>query len=136
MLDYSRQVFSRMTLHLREKFSGIYTSQSDSTAPPKFPAVTVVQKNNAVYKRTIDCDSRENHVKVMFQVDIYSNEPKEADRIVLAENIRNEISDFMLDIGFIRTLCEPIPNVMDMSIYRISMRFEGIIGKDSLVYTE
>ena len=72
----------------------------------------------------------------MFQVDIYSNEPKEADRIVLAENIRNEISDFMLDIGFIRTLCEPIPNVMDMSIYRISMRFEGIIGADSLVYTE
>ena len=136
MLDYSRQVFSRTTLHLREKFSGIYTSQSDSTAPPKFPAVTVVQKNNAVYKRTIDCDSRENHVKVMFQVDIYSNEPTEVDRIVLAEKIRNEISDFMLDIGFIRTLCEPIPNVMDMSIYRISMRFEGIIGADSLVYTE
>ena len=72
----------------------------------------------------------------MFQADIYSNEPKEADRIELAENIRNEVSDFMLGLGFVRTMCEPIPNVMDMSIYRISMRFEGIIGKDALVYTD
>lgn len=136
MLDYSRQVFSRLTDTLRAKFKGIYASRNDSVSPPKFPAVTIVQKSNANYKKTMDCDCRENHVKVMFQIDIYSNAPEEADRIDTAEKIACEVSDFMIGLGFSRTLCEPIPNVSDMSIYRISMRFEGVIGKDALVYTD
>ena len=136
MLDYSRQVFSRLTESLRGKFKGICTSQNDSTSPPKFPAVTIVQKSNVNYKRTMDCDSRENHVKVMYQIDVYSNDTDEADRIDTAEKIAEAVSDFMLELGFSRTMCEPIPNVNDMSIFRISTRFEGVIGKDALVYTD
>lgn len=136
MLDYSRQVFSRLTESLRGKFKEIYTSRNDSTSPPKFPAVTIVQKSNVNYKRTMDCDSRENHVKVMYQIDVYSNDTDEADRIDTAEKIAEAVSDFMLELGFSRTMCEPIPNVNDMSIFRISTRFEGVIGKDALVYTD
>ena len=136
MLDYSRQIFSRLTLHLREKYPDIYTSRSDSGAPPIFPAVTAVQKDNVNYQRTIDCDSHENHVKVMLQIDVYTNDKKELDKMDLAEDIAADISDFMLGLGFNRTLCQPVPNVNDMSIYRISMRFEGIIGRDTFVYIE
>lgn len=136
MLNFAKQIFSRLTLYLREKFTGIYTSRSDSGAPPKFPAVTIVQINNVNYQKTIDCDSHENHVKETYQIDVYTNDKKELDRIELAENIVEEISDFMLGLGFNRTFCQPVPNVNDMSIYRISMRFEGVIGKDALVYVE
>lgn len=136
MLDYSRQIFSRLTLYLRSKFPGIFTSRNDSAAPPKFPAVTIVQKDNVNYQRTIDCDSHENHVKVMLQIDVYTNDKKESDRMDLAEKISAEISDFMLGLGFNRTLCQPIPNVNDMSIFRVSMRFEGVIGKDTFVYVQ
>lgn len=136
MLDYSRQIFSRLSLYLREKFPKVYTSRNDSAAPPRFPAVTIVQKDNANYQRTIDSDSLENHVKVMYQIDVYTNDKKELDRMDSAENITAEISDFMLGLGFNRTLCQPIPNVNDMSIYRISMRFEGVIGRDALVYVQ
>lgn len=136
MLDYSRQIFSRLTIRLREVYENIYTSRNDTTSPPKIPAVTCVQKNNVNYLRTIDSDSHENHVKVMFQVDVYTNNKDEASKIELAENIRDTVSDFFLDLGFNRTLCEPIPNVQDLAIYRISMRFEGVIGKDTFVYSE
>ncbi|MCM1276059.1 MAG: hypothetical protein NC299_11970 [Lachnospiraceae bacterium] len=136
MLDFSKQVFSRLTLHLRGSFPKIYTSRNENTSPPKFPAATIVQKNNVNYKWSIDSSSLENHVKVMFQIDIYTNDKDELERMELAESIRDETSDFMLGLGFNRTMCEPIPNVQDLSIYRISMRFEGVIGRDAIVYSE
>lgn len=135
MLDFQRQIFSRLTLYLREKHTKIYTSRNDSAAPPMFPAVTIVQKDNVNYQRTMDA-CHENHVKVMYQIDIYTNDKKELDRMQLADNISYDISDFMIGLGFNRTLCQPIPNVADMSIYRITMRFEGVIGRDGFVYTK
>ena len=86
------------------------------------------------YQKTMDFDCHENHCKVMFQIDIYTNNKNEIDRLELAESIEETVSDFMIGLGFSRTMSKPIPNVSDMSIYRISMRFEGVIGKDALVY--
>lgn len=135
MLDYQRHIFSRLTLHLRESYENIYTSRIESATPPKFPAVTIVQKDNVNYQRTMDA-CHENHVKVMYQIDIYTNDQKELDRMSLADSISHDVSDFMLGLGFMRTLCQPIPNVANMSIYRISMRFEGVIGRDGFVYAQ
>lgn len=135
MLDYSKQVYSRLTKELRAKHGkNFYTSRIEGTSPPKFPAATIVQKNNVNYQKTIDA-CHENHVKVMFQIDIYTNNKNELDKLELAESIEETVSDFMIGLGFNRTMSEPIPNVSDMSIYRISMRFEGVIGKDALVYS-
>ena len=135
MLDYSKQVYSRLTKELRAKHGEkFYTSRIEGTSPPKFPAVTIVQQDNSVYQQTMDFDCHENHCKVMFQIDIYTNNKNEIDRLELAESIEETVSDFMIGLGFSRTMSKPIPNVSDMSIYRISMRFEGVIGKDALVY--
>ena len=41
----------------------------------------------------------------------------------------------MQELGFIRTFGQPVPNVADMTIYRYTMRFSGIIGRDNIVYT-
>lgn len=135
MLDFQPQIFSRLSLHLQELYEDIYTSRSETTSPPRFPAVTIVQKDNVNYQRTMDA-CHENHVKVMYQVDIYTNDQDELDRIQLADSISHDISDFMIGLGFNRTMCQPVPNVANMSIYRISMRFEGVIGKDAIVYSE
>lgn len=133
MIDYSDQIYSWLTYSLREKFPKIYTSKLETAAPPVFPAVSIVQKNNATYRRTRDA-CLENHVSVMFQIDIYTNGKDNKER--QAQDIRNTVSDLMQSIGFNRTVCEPTPNLADMSIYRITMRFTGIIGKDGFVYAE
>lgn len=134
MIDYAGWIYTKLTEKLRESYPKIYTSQDDSTAPPQFPAVTIVQKDNVNYQRTIDCDSKENHVKVMYQIDVYTN--GKTDKIQRARAISADISDYLLSLGFNRTMCQPIPNVSDMSIYRISMRFEGVISSNGIVYTK
>lgn len=135
MLDFSDQVYSRLTKELRAKHGdNFYTSQMEETSPPKIPAATIVQQDNSAYQKTMDFDCHENHVKVMFQIDIYTNNKNKIDRRKLAESIEETVSDFMIGLGFSRTMSKPIPNVSDMSIYRISMRFEGVIDKNGLVY--
>ena len=120
MLDYSKQVYSRLTKELRAKHGkNFYTSRIEGTSPPKFPAVTIVQQDNSAYQQTMDFDCHENHCKVMFQIDIYTNNKNEIDRLELAESIEETVSDFMIGLGFSRTMSKPIPNVSDMSIYRI-----------------
>lgn len=131
MLDFSDEIYSWFTYSLREKFPKIYTTQEETLAPSVIPAVSIVQKRNVTYQRTRDA-CLENHVSVMFQMDIYTNDKDNKKR--QAEEIRDTVSDLMQSIGFNRTMCEPTPNLADMSIYRITMRFTGIIGKDRVVY--
>ncbi len=131
MLDFFDEIFSWLTYSLRNKFPKIYTAKSETAAPPVFPAVSIVQKRNVTYQRTRD-SCLENHVSVMIQMDIYTNDKNNKEQ--QAQEIRNTVSDLMQSIGFNRTMCEPTPNLADMSIYRITMRFTGIIGKDRIVY--
>lgn len=132
MLDFYDQIYSWLTLSLREQFPDIVTSRTETTALSTFPAVSIAQKNSANYTRTRDADP-ENHVSVMYEINIYTN--GETDKEQTAQKIRNYISDLMLSKGFNRTVCEPIDNISNMSIYRIVMRFTGIIGKDNFVYS-
>lgn len=133
MLDFYTEIFSWLTYSLREKFPNIFTTKSDTTAPPKFPAESIVQKNNAVYQRTRDLQM-ENHINVLLEMNIYTNDVNTKEE--QAWEIATVTADLMQSIGFNRTVCEPVPNLVDMSIYRITMRFTGIVGKDRIVYQQ
>ncbi len=133
MLDFSDVIFSWLSLALREDFPDIYTSDDDIVGiPPVFPAVSIVQKSTVNYQKTRD-ENMENHVSVMYQIDIYTN--GDTTKKEQARCIRDKVSDLMLSKGFNRTMCSPTPNLANMSIYRISMRFEGVISGNGVVYS-
>lgn len=131
MIDYSREIFSWLSLSLKSEYPEIKTASIYDDQPAKFPAVTIVQMDNAVLLRTRDANI-ENHVSVMYQIDIYTN--GQTDKQQQAEYIRNTVNELMQSKGFQRSFCQPVPNLQDRSIYRISMRFIGIIGRDGFVY--
>ncbi len=132
MLNYRDVIFSWLSLSLMELFPDIYTAKTDIGTPPKFPATAIVQKNTINYQKTRD-SCMENHVQNMYQVDIYTNGKKTKEDE--AWSIAEAVYDLMLSKGFNCTMCEPTPNLADMSIYRITMRFEGVIGRNGLVYS-
>ena len=55
--------------------------------------------------------------------------------VVSTREIAAFVDRKMQELGFIRTFGQPVPNVADMTIYRYTMRFSGIIGRDNIVYT-
>ena len=69
----------------------------------------------------------------MYQCEVYSN--RQSGKKAQAREIAAFVDKKMQELGFIRTFGQPVPNVADMTIYRYTMRFSGIIGRDNIVYT-
>ena len=109
MIDKEKEVFTTVAERLREKHPEIYVVGTELTStPPRFPAVSIVQTNNAIRTEHSTFDSLENVVSEDYKAEVYSNlaKGKEAETKV----ITNDISDVFCELGYERTFCEPIMN--------------------------
>ena len=121
MIDYESEVFSAASSAVRAKFPGVYVVGTELTdTPSKFPAVSIVQTNNAVRTEYSTFGSLENVVREDYKVEVFSNliTGKEAQ----TRAITAFISDVFAEFGYERTFCEPIPNG-DPTINRRMSRF-------------
>jgi len=130
VIDVENIVFDAVATSLRSEISGIFVSGEAVAAPSSFPAATLVEMDNSVYERSIDSSSPENHVRVMYQAEAYSN--KTSGRKVEAKKIIADIDKTMLGLGFVRISCSPMNNT-DSSIYRMVARYKAVVG-NSLVF--
>ncbi|NBI10254.1 hypothetical protein D1641_09560 [Colidextribacter sp. OB.20] len=131
MIDVESDIYSAVSAALKAEFPGIWTSGEDADLPARFPAVTIVEQDNAVKKdmRTLNI---ENAVGVMYEVNVYSN--KVGYRKSEAKKIMATADREMTRLGFTRTMMNPISNLQDASIYRIVARYEADVDKDLWIY--
>ena len=121
MIDKENEIFQKVAQRLHEKYSVIYVIGSELTnTPPKFPAVSLVQTNNAVNNGYSTFESLENVVREDYKAEVYSN--LESGKEAQTKEITSVISDVMKEIGYERTFCEPIVN-NDSTIHRRMSRF-------------
>ena len=121
MIDKEKEVFEVVAAGLRSKYKSIYIIGAEMTdAPPKFPAVSLIQTNNGVKTEYSTFDSLENVVGEDYKAEVYSNlsKGKEAE----TKEIIKDISDLMASLGYERTFCEMVPNG-DSTIGRRMARF-------------
>ena len=121
MINKETDVFEYVSAKVREKFKDIYMIGAElSVTPPKFPAVSIVQTNNAINESYTTFGSLENVVKEDYKVEVCSNlgKGKEAQ----AKEITTVISDVMSELGYVRTFCEPIVNA-DSTVHRRMSRY-------------
>jgi hypothetical protein len=121
MIDKETEVFDAVAKGLRYKFKGIYVIGAEmSSAPPKFPAVSFVQTNNAVRSEFSTFCSPENVVSEDYKAEVYSN--LETGKEAQTKEITAVISDIMSGLGYERTFCEVVPNT-DSTINRRMSRY-------------
>lgn len=132
MIDIENQIFDNISKVVRTHYPEIYMTGEYVNVPPSFPSVSLVQKSNPTYKRTQTSDSNENHVDVMFEVNIYSN--KKTGKKAECKDIARIIDNQFLQLGFDRTMLEPVDNVNDSTIYRIVGRYVAIVSKEKVIY--
>ena len=132
MIDIESRVFSAIARVLREEYPSICVVSEYVKSPSKFPCVSIIEMDNSVYDRTQTSGSLENHVEVMYEVNIYSNKTsgKKSECKAIASLIDNEFAT----LGFSRTILQPIPNMDDATIYRMVGRYKGVVSKDKVVY--
>ena len=121
MIDKESEVFEYIASRLRKKYQTIYVVGTELTStPPRFPAVSLVQTNNAIRTEHATFDSLENVVREDYKAEVFSN--LETGKEKQTKEITNDISDMFTELLFERTFCEPIPNG-DGNIHRRVSRY-------------
>lgn len=132
MIDIENELFTKVATALRAQFSGIFVTGEYVKAPSAFPCVMFVEMDNTPYRRTQTQADMENHATVMYEVNVYSNKTK--GKKTECKAIMKVIDDMMLSLGFDRTFLNPIPNLEDGTIYRMTARYIAIVSKDQVIY--
>lgn len=121
MINKETEIFNTVAARLREKYPQIYVVGTELTStPPRFPAVSIVQTNNAIRAEHSTFDSLENVVREDYKAEVYSN--LETGKETQTKEITSDISDIFLELGYERTFCEPIMN-SDPTISRRISRY-------------
>ena len=130
MIDFENRIYSGLKNALANSSIGnISMSTELSASPSSFPHISVSEADNSVYDKTIDSGSNENHVKVMYEINIYSN--KQNARKTEVKKIFNEVDNYMINLGFLRISKVPIGT---KSLFRMVARYQGIISKNFEIY--
>lgn len=132
MIDIENAVFNAVATKVREQFPNIYMVGEYVKSPSSFPAVSLMEMDNAVRTDTIDSGSNENHANVMYEVDVYSN--KTTGKKSECKAIIALIDQEMLALGFVRSTLTPVPNMNDSTIYRMVGRYRACVSTDNKIY--
>lgn len=131
MIDIENDIFNVIATAVRTAFPGSYVIGEYVETPARFPAVTIVEADNRVYRR-MRTENIENAVQSMFEVNVYSN--KASGKKAEAKSIANTVDEAFAAIGYTRTFREQIPNLKDATIYRIVCRYEAVVDKNLMIY--
>ena len=132
MINVENEIFNIVAQAVRSAYPDIYISGEYVASPPTFPAVSIVEMDNSAYVRTQTSDSVENHAKLMYEVNVYSN--KQSGKKSECKSISALIDNEMAALGFSRTMLQPIPNMDDATIYRMTGRYEAVASKDNMIF--
>ena len=132
MIQIEDMLFTKIATALRAQFRGIYVVGEYVNAPSKFPAVYIVEMDNTVNRAGRDTSGIENFADVMYQVDIFSNKNK--GKKAECKSIAAFIDGQFALLGFTRSYLNPVPNMDDGTIYRMTGRWIATVSKDNVVY--
>ena len=132
MVNVENDVFNIVSIAVKEVYPDLYISGEYVKSPPKFPCVSLVEMDNSVYARTQTSGSVENHAELLYEVNVYSNKKsgKKSECKEIAALIDNELAA----LGFSRSMLQPIPNMDDATIYRMTGRYRAVASKDNTIF--
>ena len=132
MINVENEIFDRVAKSVRDAYPSVFISGEYVRPPSKFPFVSLIEMSNTAYDKTQSSGGLENHASVMYEVNVYSN--KKSGKKSECKAIATLIDDELATLGFSRTMLQPIPNMDDATIYRLTGRYTAVISKDKVIY--
>lgn len=131
MIDIESEVFDDVSKVVRKEYPNVYMTGEYVRVPPSFPCVSLIEADNQIYRNTRDSGHLENHVQVIYEVNVYSN--KTTGKKTECKAIISLIDSRMESLGFTRTILTPVPNEQD-GIYRMVGRYRAIVSRNKTIY--
>ena len=133
-LDIENKIFTECKAAIVAELPEATCKSAEEDRPAAFPFASILEKSNTNYLKTADDTSRENHAQLMYELNFYDNSisGKKAN----VKKMVTAASAYFASIGFNRTFCQPVPNATDTNIYRMTARYEAVLGANNHIYTE
>ena len=132
MINCENEIFNYVSTDVRAEYSDIYMTGEYVRSPSSFPAVSLVEMDNTVHTSTQTSSESENHASLMYEVNVYSNKTK--GKKTECKEIIALIDKSMTELGFSRIMLQPIPNMDDATIYRMTARYRAVVSKDKVIF--
>ncbi len=130
MINIFNELYTYLVNTLTNYDSNIKTSSVYQNVPTEYPFVSFEEIVDAVYPLTSDDCNIENHAQKEYEVNIYTQKPNKKSK---ADAIANIIDNMMSRYGFTRVSKNAIQDTNE-TIYRIILRYDGIVSKEHIVY--
>lgn len=130
MINIFNELYTYLVDTLADYDSNIKTSSVYQNVPTEYPFVSFEEIVDAVYSLTSDDCNIENHAQKEYEVNIYTQKPNKKSK---ADAIANIIDNMMSRYGFTRVSKNAIQDTNE-TIYRIILRYDGIVSKEHIVY--
>jgi hypothetical protein len=132
MIDIETEIFNNIATRIRAEYNPVAVYGEHVRAPSVFPSIMVTESDNYPLERTQTSDSVENHVVLVYEINVYSN--KQAGKKSECKAIFKLVDEEMSKMGFTRTSLNPIPNLEDATIYRMVGRYRAVVSTDKKIF--
>lgn len=134
MIDVENEIFTEIAKAVRGEFPKAYVTGEYVRTPPSFPCISIEERDNYPFRRTQTSTSLEKHAVIMYEVNVYSN--KKSGKKSECKAITKVIDETFERLGFYRRMLTPVPNLEDATIYRITGRYQAVVGDNKVVYRQ
>ena len=131
MIDIENEVYTRIATRLRQEFPTIFVTGEVNLNPTRYPCAFIEEADNSALTSTRDTSSNENHVVLMYEVNVFSN--KQTGKKSEAKAIFAVIDEEFDKLGFTRQAKVPI-SIDEGTKYRIVGRWTAIARKDNTIF--
>lgn len=132
MIDIENALFADIYALVKEKYPDADVTDEYEPTGAVFPKVTVLSRDEGEVVRLIDSSGVCVCANYFVEINVYAT--AETGFKAAAKAIVNTVCDRMKELGFTRTLCEPIPNQQASKIYRYVARFTAAVDRSGIIY--
>ena len=129
--NIENEVYTKIATAIRTQYgeSAIFVTGEYTPTPPFFPCVYIHEADN--FNAGYDGSNNEVVTAVMYEVEVYTN--KQDGKKAQAKGIMLVADSVLTDLGFTRTMLQPLPNMSDATIYRLLARYTAAVI-DNTIY--
>ena len=127
MIDIEVDFLNELARLVLADYPEAYISNEYTPVPGSFPALFVLESSNVLANRLQTSSDEEEGASLTYTIEVAH--PSAKDGKATCKAILGTIDDRMRMRNMTRTMCEPVKNAENPSIYRMIARYTGIVDR-------
>ena len=132
MIDMETEIFNEVSEKVREQYPDIFMTGEYVKTPPSFPCISLVEVDNATFRNSQTTEGQENHVAVVYELNVYSNRTK--GKKAECKELAGFVDEILMGLNFTTVERCVVPNQDNATIYRMLGRYRAVISKEKTIY--